>query len=271
MSTTSMYTPSGLEILTGQGVRSEKTHPVLFVHGFSAGAWMFEMNYFGFFRTQGYQVYALNLRGHGGSTGKEQLAMTSLNDFFQDVVEVVGFVTEVAGQRPILIGHSMGGVLTQQYIEQHELPAAVIMSMGEVRAGIQHFMKWCMANYFWLTLSMMISGKSRKLFGKASVQRSVLLTPDDKLDDHIIDRFVTQPGSETVFRDLQKIHLTGNPRTTNVLLVAGDRDPIAPVRAVTSLSERYGCEYQIITNKSHDLMLSSGWEKAAQTITDWLA
>lgn len=270
MSTTSVYTPSGLEILTLEGNLSKDGHPILFIHGFSAGAWMFEMNYFGFFSTRGHPVYALNLRGHGGSFGQDQLSRASLNDFYQDVTEAVDFVAKTAGRPPVLIGHSMGGVLTQKYIETHALPAAVIMSMGDVSIGMKHFMRWCMTHYFWLTLGMMVSGNSRKFFGKTRIQRAVLLAPNDHLDDQTIGKFIAQPGSEVVFKDLQRIKLTDCPRTTKTLLIAGDRDPIAPVRAIQSLSERYRCEHKIIDNKSHDLMLSSGWEKTAQYIINWL-
>jgi pimeloyl-ACP methyl ester carboxylesterase len=41
--------------------------PILFVHGILSAAWIWDVNFLPWFAEQGYQAYALSLRGHGGS------------------------------------------------------------------------------------------------------------------------------------------------------------------------------------------------------------
>ena len=56
----------------------------------------------------GYDVWIINSRGNGGSTGKHNA--TSMDDFAAfDIPAVIDFVTEKTKMKPIYIGHSQGG------------------------------------------------------------------------------------------------------------------------------------------------------------------
>src|SRR5512147_330689 len=69
-------------------------------------------------------AHAVNLRGHGNSEGREKLRWTRIADFVEDVTNVV----RQFPNPPVLIGHSMGGFIIQKYLEDHNVPAAVLLS-----------------------------------------------------------------------------------------------------------------------------------------------
>jgi pimeloyl-ACP methyl ester carboxylesterase len=76
------------------------------------------------FAEAGYEATALSLSGHGDSPGREFLDLLSLDDYVRDVLEVMdGFDTP-----PVLVGHSMGGMVVQKCLEVRQVPAAVFMA-----------------------------------------------------------------------------------------------------------------------------------------------
>lgn len=87
---------------------------IVFVHGICHGAWCWE-NFIDFFAEQGYQCYAISLRGHGNSEGKEDLNSFTLSDYVEDVKTVV----DKCATKPFLVGHSMGGAVVQRYIGKY--------------------------------------------------------------------------------------------------------------------------------------------------------
>src|SRR5919206_2239474 len=87
-----------------------KKPPMLFIPGYFASAWVFE-SYLPFFAERGYAGFALNLRGRAGSTlpSGVTLGRVSMNDFIDDARQVTRWLIERLA-RPIVIGHSMGGL-----------------------------------------------------------------------------------------------------------------------------------------------------------------
>ena len=83
--------------------------PILLVHGAWHGAWCWEGNYLDYFAEAGHETWALDLSGHGGSSNTKPLRLTTIGDYIKDVMAVINAMPEA----PILIGHSMGGLVCQ--------------------------------------------------------------------------------------------------------------------------------------------------------------
>ncbi len=73
---------------------------------------------------KGYSSYALSLRGHGSSEGRERLRWTSLAEYVSDV----SHLADQLDKPPVVIGHSMGGMIVQKYLEANRAPAAVLLA-----------------------------------------------------------------------------------------------------------------------------------------------
>ena len=113
-----------LELIHEPPKVTPKTTPLLFVHGKWHAAWCWQEHFLPYFAGKGYDCYALSLRGHAGSDGHEGLPWTSIADYVVDVAQVAGSLEKP----PVVIGHSMGGFITQKYLEKHAAPAAVLLT-----------------------------------------------------------------------------------------------------------------------------------------------
>jgi len=82
------------------------------------------VHFLDYFAQHGYAAHAVNLRGHVKSERRENLRWTRIADFVEDVANAVRQLPIP----PILIGHSMGGFIIQKYLEDHDAPAAVLLS-----------------------------------------------------------------------------------------------------------------------------------------------
>ena len=90
--------------------------PLLLVHGAGHGAWCWEL-WMQVLPTKGWECFALSLRGHPGSLPVDRDTYCKhlrVADYAADVREVARHI----GRPSVIIGHSMGGIVTQQYIAE---------------------------------------------------------------------------------------------------------------------------------------------------------
>ncbi|HET9912753.1 MAG TPA: alpha/beta fold hydrolase, partial [Anaerolineales bacterium] len=113
-----------LEVISKYPVGERHPTPLLFIHGTLHSAACWDVHFLDYFAEHGYASHAVNLRGHGKSEGREKLRWTRIANFVEDVENAVGQLPN----SPVLIGHSMGGFIIQHYLEDHDLPGAVLLS-----------------------------------------------------------------------------------------------------------------------------------------------
>ena len=82
--------------------------PLVFLHGIggAARAWRGQLEAFG----DRYHAIAWDMPGYGGSAALPTVSMATLADALQD------FLRQVGATRPILVGHSIGGMIVQQLL-----------------------------------------------------------------------------------------------------------------------------------------------------------
>src|SRR5689334_6986368 len=93
---------------------------IVLVHGAWHGNWCWR-DFAARLTDAGHEVSCATLRGHNGSTGR---LSHRIRDYVADLrVEVARTQAD-----PILLGHSMGGLVVQKYLERNRAPAAVLMA-----------------------------------------------------------------------------------------------------------------------------------------------
>ena len=114
--------PRGLEVLSALPAdpRPERP-PLLFVHGLGHGGWCWE-HWLRGAAEAGYAAHAVSLRGHGGSEGR--LRTARLSHYVDDVIHTAASLP----RRPVLVGHSMGGLVVQQTVARYAAHAAVLVA-----------------------------------------------------------------------------------------------------------------------------------------------
>ncbi len=112
-----------LEIYKGAGSakKNDKKPPLLFIHGAYTGSWMWS-KYIPHFVQEGFRCYVMNLRSHYKSRVMDMTRVT-FEDYLEDIKEVIAECSEP----PVIIGFSMGGILTQKIAETEKIAGMVLI------------------------------------------------------------------------------------------------------------------------------------------------
>lgn len=113
--------------------------PIVMVHGGSHGWWAFEQWQL-FFAEKGWTTYALSVRNYTDSYSVpfSEYVRLKVSDYVDDVLTVVEWI----GESPVLLGHSMGGIVVQKASERVKPQALVLVapvapgSMGVLRGPL---------------------------------------------------------------------------------------------------------------------------------------
>ena len=99
------------------------TPEVLFIAGaaHTASCWYFFQSYLA---QMGIRSHAFNFRGHGNSSQREHLLTNRLQDYVDDLEQVVQTLG-LHKKSYVLVAHSMGGYVAQVYLHQKNLQGLV--------------------------------------------------------------------------------------------------------------------------------------------------
>ena len=256
----------GLEVVSRESASLSRRPPLLFVHGSCQGAWCWSEHFLKFFGTQGYGSYAMSLRGHGRSAGREHLRWTSVADYVQDVAKVAASLP----RDPVVIGHSLGGLVVQKYLESHRAPAAVLLApvpaTGMLRSGWGLFARNPLP-----FIEAYLTLEPRRVFATPARARRYLFS-DDLSDERVRDYWL-RFGSESFRAYLEMIYSRPDPtriRETPMLVVGGTRDVLVPTREIERTARIYGADVRIVRDAPHNMMLEDNWHDTAEVIVEWL-
>jgi pimeloyl-ACP methyl ester carboxylesterase len=245
---------------------------LVMLHGAFCGAWAFDE-----FREKfeaGYAVHAPTLRHHDcGREPPRELGRTSLRDYAADLERLIAGLAD----KPILIGHSMGGLLAQMLAARGLARACVLLAPS--------------APWGVLPSTMFEIASAQTLLFSGGDYRGSVIQPSyqiaaahslDRLDERarsaVYARFVPESGQATFeimnwSFDLKRAgHVRASDVTCPVLCLVGSGDKINPPSTVSRIAARYRgrARFEEVKGHSHWLIGEPGWEKIAATAFDWL-
>jgi pimeloyl-ACP methyl ester carboxylesterase len=218
-----------------------------------------------YFCGKGYPCCALSLRGHGGSEGF--LNWASLADYIEDLASATA---EVEGP-PIVIGHSMGGLVTQHYVADHAVKAAVLMATvppSGLGSSAMH-MSLFAPDVLWqlgLLQSLGPTAVSPEVIQRAFFSNSTSAAAVQ----HLMPRM--QSESHRINAELLAPSQPRPPKNKPPMLVmGGDADVFLPTAAFRETSTYFQADLQILHGAPHGLMVDEAWwQPSADAILDWL-
>lgn len=255
-----------LEILAQHPQAHSRPTPLLFVHGAWHGAWCWAEHFLPYFAEHGYASFAVSLRGHGASEGRERLRRTRVADYVNDVAQVASGLS----RPPVLIGHSMGGLIVQKYLEAHPAPAAVLLAPVPVWGAVKTTLRIAM-RHPWLFLKANLTWSLYPIIGTPELAREAFFSSDTAAES--LSRYFSrlQDESYLAFWDML-IFALPRPKRINVpLLVLGAADDtIFHLGEIEATARAYGTQAEIFPGMAHDMMLEPGWQVVAERILNWL-
>ena len=224
------------------------------------------------FAAAGYAATAPALRFHDGERPPAVLGTTGLADYAADLEQEIAAL----GQAPILVGHSMGGLLAQMLAARMEVRALILLApsppwgvppttlfeIGAAQAMHLHPGHWNQV---------------------LEPNRDIALAHSlDKLPRHmrdeVFDRFMPESGRAT-FEIMnwgmdfnQSSRVDSDAVTAPMLFLTGSEDRLNPPSTVARIAALYGdrATAEVLDGMGHWLIGEPGWEQLAERALDWL-
>lgn len=260
-----------LEILSMFPDGNEKRVPLLFIHGAFHGAWCWYENFMPYFSKCGYPCYAISLRAHGNSEGVDKLDDCGISDYVEDVISVLSMLSE----KPVLIGHSMGGSIIQTILQDHQdevLGAVLISSNPHDGLSFGVSMKMLMSGIKEMKQLYMFSrGKVDPMDENSGFPFKCFFSPTLSMEKQRKYACQMQQESMKVARGLKKGVIPDTDKNKlPILVIGGANDWFLPPSEYQRLAAAYHTKEVIVPDLSHNVMLDTNWEKAAEIIRDFL-
>jgi pimeloyl-ACP methyl ester carboxylesterase len=248
---------------------------IVMIHGMFVGSWVWE-NFKKYFEERGYKCITPTLRYHDtplSSPANPNLGTTSIVDYVNDIEKEIRKIEET----PIIIGHSMGGLISQILASRGLVKSAVLIAPAAPR-GI-NAATWTVIKSAWYNRERMALW-DEPLFptfeGVAYSSLHLLKPQEQKM---VYEKFSYESGRAAWemafwFFDGKRATFVDDEKVTcPVLIIVGTEDRLTPPAITRKIQHKYNkvSTYIEFNNHSHWIIGEDGWEKVAETIHGWLA
>lgn len=255
-----------LEVIDKGSVSAAHPVPLLFVHGAWHAAWCWDEHFLSFFADHGYRALAVSFRGHGNSPIATPLRNCTVDDYVEDVRSVADSLPS----RPVVIGHSMGGLIVQKYLESNAAPAGVLMASIPPQGNYGSNLRW-LRRHPWHAIKVAITGNSLPYINTPELAREKFFSAQTPEHDVLNCAARLQEDSARVSIDCLALRLPRPRRVTTPLLVLGaEEDGAHTQKEVRATARAYHSEAEFFPAMGHNMMLEPGWEAVAERIHAWL-
>jgi pimeloyl-ACP methyl ester carboxylesterase len=257
-------------------------NPVLFIHGLwiHSSAWrpwqdLFEAN--------GYTTSAPGWPGDGPTVEATRDHPDALNEVgILDIYRHYADVIDAMPVKPIVVGHSFGGLIAQELLANHYAVAAVAIDPAPIK-GVKI-----------LPFAQLRSGLP-VLGNPANKKRTVALTAKQfrysfgnaltEAESDALHEQWTIPGpGRPLFEDATANFTRHSPAAVDshhavrgpLLLISGTQDHTVPQSVTDAVAKLYAdnpsvTDYEQVDGRGHSLTIDSRWRDVADTTLSWIA
>ena len=247
---------------------------IVMIHGMWGGPWCWE-NYKSFFGDKGYQCLTPALRHHDidpKDSPNPALGTTSLLDYVQDLEEFICSLDE----KPIIMGHSMGGLLAQ-ILGAKGLASKLVLITPASPSGIIA-MKFSVIKSFWGILTRWGFWRKPNRISYRAASYSILNLVSEQDRKAAFETAVYESGRAAAevgfwffdFKGASKVD--ESQITCPVLVIGGTEDRIVPASVACKIAKKYErvSKYKEFENHAHWLFGEAGWQSIAEYIYGWI-
>ena len=248
------------------------TKNLVMIHGMWGGSWYWE-NYKKFLEGQGWQCHTPTLRYHDidpKDPPPAGLGATSLLDYTRDLEEFILGLEE----KPIIMGHSMGGLLAQMLGARDLARGLVLLTPASPRWI--NALKFSVIKSFWTVLTKWgFWHKPQRLPFEAAVYAMLHLLPESE-QKAAYEKFVYESGRAAweigfwILDPTRANQVDAANITCPVLVISGAEDRITPASVVKNVARKYRAAYKEFPNHAHWVLSEPGWEDIAGYVGDWV-
>jgi pimeloyl-ACP methyl ester carboxylesterase len=250
------------------------TDTIFMIHGMWGGPWYWE-KFRGVLEREGYRCVAPTLPYHDidpRGTPDPRLGTASLLEYADALERQLAGL----GKRPVLMGHSMGGLLAQ-ILGARGLGRALVLLAPAAPAGIWAITPSLIRSFWNLQTSWGFWRKPLRPSLDDAVYALLHLLPEkERKQTH--ERLVCESGRAVFEIGYWPLDPAGASRvdetkiTCPVLVVAGSEDRITPASVARRIARKYGAlsTYKEFEHHAHWLVAEPGWRAIAEYVAGWL-
>lgn len=247
---------------------------IVMIHGMFVGPWCWD-NFKTYFEEKGYRCVTLTLRYHDvplSSPPDPRLGSVSLVDYARDAETEIRKLKD----KPVIIGHSMGGLIAQ-ILGSRGLAKSIVLISPAAPSGI-NAVTWSVIKSAWhsRTRIALWNRPMSPSFEGAAYSSLHLLTPEEQ--KRVFERFTYESGRAAweigfwFFDPERASEVDASGITCPVLTAVGTEDRLTPASVVKKVHEKYGrvSTYQEFPGHSHWIIAEPGWEEVAGFVHSWI-
>lgn len=256
----------GVERISYTPRQRKHVTPILMQHGMWHGAWTWQW-WQPLFAAWGWESIAVSLPGHGASPAQRKIELCTL-DYY------LGFLkaeVDRLGQPPVLMGHSMGGALTQWYLKYcGDLPAAVLVAPWVSHSTmLDGGLRLMSSDPLMLPLTSLAWSATPWVRSPERAAR-LLITPGAVISpEELFDRLGPE-SNLVVMQHNPPFWTPPDDVRTPLLWVTGEKDATISVAGAKRSAEFYQAEHIIVPEAGHNLMMEARYRETARSIVEWL-
>jgi pimeloyl-ACP methyl ester carboxylesterase len=259
-----------------------KKHPVIFIHGLwiHASAWQ---PWLDLFQERGYTVSAPGWPGDSPTVAETRENPAAMNDI--GIEQMVGHYAELIGSpetKPILVGHSFGGLIAQELLAAGHAAAAAAIDPAAIK-GVKA-----------LPIAQLRSAFPA-LGNPANRHHAVSLTAQqfryafgntlpEEASNALHEAWSIPGPGRPIFQEASANFSRHSPTKVDthqakrgpLLLTSGTKDHVVPYKVTKEVFEMYqkgpsDTEFQEFKGRGHSLTIDSGWKDVADVVLHWFA
>ena len=242
--------------------------PMLFVHGNFCGSWCWR-NFLKYFARRGTSCYALNFRGHWLSKGHAELGNAVTEHYVADVEDCL----QAIGVEVILVGHSMGGIVSQKVAEQNRIKSLILLDSAPCREITETYFQSNPKINQMLQDLFKHQPDGTVVMGREEEKIKKILFEKDKVSEEILAQTIAYLGSESAHVIKTHPFLSVDPKKINCPVYVMGRTVFGNEKNPNlwhALADYYNADDRCISGDiSHCMIMENDWQEHAGLVEKW--
>lgn len=258
----------GVERISYWPKNPKHSTPILFQHGMWHGAWCWE-RWQMILAQQGWESHAISLPGHGASPVQRPVRFCGLGYYLSFLTREIDRLP----QKPILIGHSMGGALAQWYLKKvaDDLPATILVASWTSHST------WADGSLLHMKrdpIGMLLVGltfSTDPFIRNAQQAASMLVTDDAIYTPEELHKKLNKESAIVLNQHNPPFWTPKRDLKTPMLWLAAEKDAVVSLKGAQNSAKFYGADFVGIADSGHNLMMEKSHHVTALKIDAWLS
>jgi pimeloyl-ACP methyl ester carboxylesterase len=235
--------------------------PILFLHGAFTGPEVWTTFVAPWFSSRGHRVLVPRLPG-------SMAGMAHLRDYVNEARDAA----DELGGKPIVVGHSFGGLVAQHLAAQRRVSGAVLVgSPGPYGIGPSLWQLSSRAPDV-LAATLVVQAGAGESLGFDIIRRALFTaeTPEDWIRQVITTPMAPESSQALIDALIWDLPAWPFARLVPTLAIQGDLDAFVPVTDLWALAIFYGAETELLRGMAHGIPLDPAWKSLCWRINAWI-